>query len=134
MSEMASPNEFTVSVEGIGSFTFAYRKMRHELSIAAEFSRICEGVETPNAFLNTVGDWISTLRVLTLQAPDGWDLDELDPLDSDDYGRLFRVYSALRAKEDSFRGRAVKTGEEAGQGVGEDPAVLVQKEVQPAAD
>lgn len=133
MSRQPSATDFTVSVEGIGAFTFAKRTMRDELRIAAEFSRVCEGVEEPNEFLRTVGSWISTLRVLTVSAPAGWDLDEMDPLDEDTYANLFKVHFALREKEGSFR-RKGKTGQGAGPEVGEESAVLVSPQVQPAAD
>ena len=128
-----SPTDFTITVDGVGPFTFARRLMRDELSIAAEFSRICEGVETPNEFLLTVGSWMATLRVLTVHAPDGWDLDAMDPLDNETYARLFKVYSALRAKEGSFR-RKSAAGKGDGAGVGQDAAVLDPPQVQPAAD
>lgn len=133
MSRQPSATDFTITVEGVGAFTFAKRTMRDELRIAAEFSRICEGVETPNEFLQTVGSWISTLRVLTVAAPDGWDLDAMDPLDADTYAQLFQVHRALREKEGSFR-RKGKASQGSGPEVGQEPAVLVSPEVQPAAD
>lgn len=132
-NRLPSATDFTISVDGVGAFTFAKRTMRDELRIAAEFSRICDGVETPNEFLQTVGSWISTLRVLTVHAPDGWDLDAMDPLDEDTYARLFKVHSALRDKEGSFR-RKGKAGEGPWAQMGQDAAVLVPPQVQPAAD
>jgi hypothetical protein len=113
-----SPTDFTLHVEGVGSFVFGYRKMPDELKIAAEFSRICEGVDKPNEFLQLVGNWIATLRVLTVRGPEGWDLDELDPLSDEDYAKLAKVYSALRAKEDSFRSGKKQAGEGKGEAVG----------------
>lgn len=108
--------------------------MRSELAIAAEFSRLSEGIAMPSAFLETVGGWIATLKVLTLVAPDGWVLDELDPLDDENYARLMKVHGALRAREDEFRGKS-KSGREAQRaGSGADDSVLVPPEVQPGAD
>jgi hypothetical protein len=103
MSTAPGSNEFTVTVEGVGTFTFARRNMRREMAISAEFSRLTEGVETPTPWLQTVAGWIAVLKVLTLRAPDGWELDELDPLDDDNYSTLFKVHAALREKEGSFR-------------------------------
>ena len=42
-------------------------------------------VGSPEYFLSQVGGWISPLKVLTVSAPDGWDLDGMDPLDEDTY-------------------------------------------------
>ena len=111
MSNAPGSKQFVVDVEGVGVFTFARRNMRTELAIAAEFSRLSEGIATPSAFLETVGGWIATLKILTLKAPEGWDLDELDPLDDGNYARLMNVHAALRAKEDSFR-RSPESGRE----------------------
>src|SRR3546814_15237920 len=96
MATPSASSSFTFNVEGIGPFTFRHRNLRIELSIQAEFSRICEGVETPNAFLQLVGDRVATLRVLTVKAPEGWDLDSMDPLDDESYTKLGRVFEALR--------------------------------------
>lgn len=106
MSRLPAATDFHVPVDGIGTFSFAKRMMRDELRIAAEFSRLTEGVDSPTPFLATVAGWISQLRVLTVDAPDGWDLDALDPLDPESYAKLLKVHGALREKEDSFRGGA----------------------------
>jgi len=102
--------DFSVDVEGVGSFRFARRTLRDEMRISAEFARMAEGVDlvdakvgSPEYFLSQVGGWISPLKVLTVSAPDGWDLDSMDPLDEDTYSKLMRVHDALRAKEGSFR-------------------------------
>lgn len=104
MARTPAPTDFHVDVDGVGHFTFAKRTMRDEMRIAAEYSRLTEGVETPTTYLELVAGWLSTLAVLTVQAPDGWDLDSMDPLDEDTYARLMRVHAALREKEASFRG------------------------------
>lgn len=96
---------FQVEVEGIGTFTFARRAMRDHIKIAVEFSKLTDGVETPSRNLEFIADIIATLRVLTVEAPDGWDmdLDKLDPLDDDTFPRILKVFTALREKELSFR-------------------------------
>lgn len=108
MARLPQPTDFTVPVEGVGQFTFGRRKMGDELAIQVEFARIVQGVE-PTAWLQAVGGWMSALRVLTVFAPEGWDLDELDPLDDATYAKLSRVYDALTDKERSFR-RGANTG------------------------
>lgn len=105
-----TPTTYSVTVDGVGTFTFAKRSMRSNLAVAAEYSRLTEGVENPVPFLDTVATWMSTLKVLTVNAPDGWVLDDMDPEDTDTYARLGKVYSALRGKEDSFRRGANPVG------------------------
>lgn len=109
---MRTPREtdFTVNVEGVGTFTFARRTMRDEIAIQVEYARILDGV-TPTAWLEAVGGWLSVLRVLTVRAPEGWDLDNLDPLESEDYAKLHNVYQALVEKERSFRRKPEPGGE-----------------------
>lgn len=109
---MRKPREddFVVNVEGVGSFTFGRRTMRDEIAIQVEYARIIDGV-TPTPWLENVGGWMATLRILTVRAPEGWDLDDMDPLEPETYENLFRVYSALREKEDFFRGKSKADGE-----------------------
>lgn len=76
--------------------------MRDEISIQVEFARIIDGVE-PTAWLQAVGGWLSALRVMTVRAPAGWDLDEMDPLDDETYAKLSLVYTTFVEKERSFR-------------------------------
>lgn len=121
MSRIPSNTDFQVTIDGIGTFTFGRRRMRDELAIAAEFSRLTEGVETPTPYLTSVAGWISTLKVLTVEAPEGWlrdiegkptnDLDQVDPLDDETYANLIKVHGELRKKEGSFRSGAKQTGE-----------------------
>jgi hypothetical protein len=134
MSAAPGSKEFVVDVPDVGVFTFARRNMRSELAIAAEFSRLSEGIATPSAFLETVGGWIATLKVLTLNAPAGWVLDEMDPLDDENYARLMNVHAALRAREDSFRRKPQSGREDQRAGSVADDSVLVSPQVLPGAD
>lgn len=103
MSRAPAATDFHVDVEGVGLFIFAKRTMRDELRIAAEYSRLTEGVETPTGFLADMGGWISTLKALTVEAPHGWDIDEMDPFEDESHQKIFKVYAALRVQEGSFR-------------------------------
>ena len=106
MARAPSLSDFNVSVEGVGNFTFARRKMDDEIAVQVEFARMINGVE-PTAWLQAVCGWLAALRVLTVRSPDGWSLDDLDPLEDDVYARLSKVHAALVEKERSFRrGRA----------------------------
>ena len=126
--------DFYVEVEPIGTFTFAKRTMRDELRILAEVSRLTEGVESPTAQLSVLAGWLAPLKVLTVRAPEGWDLETLDPLDPESYQKLIKVYGALRDKEGSFRRGTSGDGEGGGAKDGEKPGVLVPAKTQPGAD
>lgn len=128
-----SPPVFPVHVEGVGTFSFIKRTMREELRIQAEYSRLTEGCETPTPYLNLVATWLSTLKVLTKEAPSGWDLEAIDPLDQDSYQKLMAVHGALRQKEDSFRPRPAAVGAQGGAPAVPDHGVSLQASVQPAA-
>lgn len=128
------PATFTLNVDGVGTFTFHRRTMREEMRIAAEHSRITEGVDKPTPYLELVSTWMATLKVLTAKPPEGWDIDNMDPLDGDTYVRLQSVFSALRAKEGSFRGQPASGGQAAGPADVQDAGVRVPPAVQPGAD
>lgn len=102
MARKADVSDFRVSVEGIGSFVFARRKMSDEIAIQVEYARIIDGVQ-PTEWLSLVAGWLSALKVLTVKAPEGWDIDEMDPLDEATYANLGQVYTALTDQERSFR-------------------------------
>lgn len=112
MPRTPQTTDFTVPVDGIGTFTFGRRKMRDEIAIQVEFARLIDGVE-PTAWLQAVCGWLSVLKVLTVRAPDDWDLETADPLDDETYAKLSRVYESLVEKERSFR-RGSKLAGEAG--------------------
>lgn len=113
MARAPKETDFVVPVEGVGQFTFARRTMGDEVKIQVEYARIIDGAE-PTSWLQAVGGWLSTLKVLTVRAPAGWDLDELDPLDPETYAKLDSVYGGLSEKERSFR----RKPEPASQGTG----------------
>jgi hypothetical protein len=109
MSRSASDTDYHLDVDDVGHFVFARRMMRDEMRIAAEFSRLTEGVDTPTTYLAQMCTWMATLKVLLVEGPTGWDVDTLDPLEQDSYDKILLVYGALRAKEEDFR-RQAKAG------------------------
>lgn len=117
MARRPQETDYTVSAEGIGSFTFGRRRMRDEIAIQVEYARIIDGVE-PTSWLQAVGGWISTLRVLTVRAPDGWDIDGMDPTDPETYAKIRLVYEGLSDKETSFRRGSQPPVEAVGAGAG----------------
>ena len=119
MARRGSDTDFDLNVEGVGNFRFARRRMADEMKIQVEYARIIDGVEQPTVWLDRMGGAISTLKVLTVKAPDGFDIDDLDPLDEESYIKLLSVYDALAAKEESFRSGKRKALPQEGQGTGE---------------
>lgn len=136
MARTPRPTDFPVTVDGIGTFTFARIAMREQIAIGVETARLCEGLPLGSldpSFQNLIG-WIAELKTLTVVAPDGWDIDGMDPFDQDSYAQIAKVWSALRDKQNSFRPGYGKGGQAAGEGAGGLGGVLVSPEVQPAAD
>lgn len=112
------PTTFALEVEGIGAFTFKRRRLRDGLAIQREYSDIMGACLTPIDGFVAAANWVATLRVLTVSAPDGWDLEAMDPDDDGDVKKMAAVYGALRAREDTFRGRAKPGGEAGGEAAG----------------
>ncbi len=133
-SRLPAVTDFFVLVEGVGRFSFGQRKMADEMQIAVEYSLMTQGIDTPSAWLSIMAGAMSQLRVLTVTAPEGWDLDEMDPLNEDTYAKIVKVHRALRDQESSFRQKPAEASEESGPGSGEGAGVLVSPKVQPSAD
>jgi hypothetical protein len=117
MAREAKPTDFKVTVDGIGTFTFGRRKMSDQMAIHRQLSAIYGGVE-PNEWLFRVGTWTATLNVMTVHAPDGWDIEEMDPLDDATYDKMRRVWEALREREETFRAGHAPNGEGGGAAAG----------------
>ena len=102
MARIPNKSDFTVNVDGVGSFTFGRRKLSDEVAIQREYAAILDGVK-PTDWLEIVGNWIAVFKVMMVSAPSGWDLEEMDPLDNGTYQKMKRVYDAFIEKERSFR-------------------------------
>jgi hypothetical protein len=115
MARASKPTDFVLTVDGVGTFTFARKTMRDEFSVQAEYMRLTEGISPVPMFLDTMASAVATLKVLTVKSPDGWNIDEMDAEDEVSYEKIMNVWGALRDKMNSFR-RANKVGEEKGEG------------------
>jgi hypothetical protein len=115
MARPAAKTDFPVDVEGVGTFVFGRRKLADEIKIHVEYSRLTEAV-VPTAWLDQVATWMSTLKVMTVRFPDGFDIEELDPLEDETYQKLLKVHAALIAKESSFRLNKGAEGQAGGTG------------------
>jgi hypothetical protein len=128
----AQQTDFHITVEGVGAFSFGQRAMEDQRRINIEYARYIEDV-VPTPWLHKMATQMSTLRVLTVRAPAGWDLDAMDPLDDETYKKIEEVFNALRDKEGSFRKKPTTADPPSGEGAGGVAGVLVPKEVQPLA-
>lgn len=102
MPRPPKPTDFIVPVEGVGQFTFGQRAMRDEIAIQVEYAKLIDGAPATE-WLQAVCGWIATLKVLTVRAPDDWNVEELDPLDPETYAKLNNVHGGLVEHERSFR-------------------------------
>ncbi|EAW2493080.1 hypothetical protein AXL65_02315 [Salmonella enterica subsp. enterica] len=123
------PTDYFETVEGIGRFRFARRKLSDELQIQRLYAEYAGGVE-PTAWLATLAEYLSTLNTLTVEAPEGWDMDNMDPLDDETYKQISRVFTALREREETFRGKSGANGKGQGAQDAEQRGPLVSTDVQ----
>ena len=93
---------YAVEIPGVGKFVFRRRKMRDQIAIEAETLRITGG-ETESDNLRRAASSLATLGILTVEAPKGWDLEMVDPLDTDAIAEVLKVFGGLRSAEDEFR-------------------------------
>lgn len=120
-----SPRDFALDVEGIGRFVFGRKTVMDALAIECEYTRLTEGLDVVPDYLGVLASAIANLRILTVKAPDGWDIEGMDGEDEETYTRLKKVWGALRDKLASFRAKPGAPVEDGGQGSVEDGRVLV---------
>ncbi len=139
----ARESDFFVDVEDIGRFRFGRRTYGDRLKIRAEFARLtkpyveydADGDEVLDADVAGMASVVSAYKVLMVECPAGWeDLEAMDVIaDPDIELKSYRIYAALKAKEDSFRPKAEPAGETNGQGLAPDDGVLVPAALPPIA-
>ncbi|EJH8717654.1 hypothetical protein NF539_004894 [Escherichia coli] len=125
---LSKPSDYFETVEGIGRFRFARRTLADELQIQRKYAEFVGGVE-PTAWLATLSEYLSTLAVLTVEAPEGWDIDNMDPLDNDTYSKLARVFVSLREREERFRSGAGANSKGQGEETPEQRGSLVSADI-----
>lgn len=93
---------YPLEVEGIGNFTIKKRRVPDQVRIQSDASRMTGGpVDDP--FMREIALAYSTLKYVVDVAPDGWNIDDIDPLNSEDVDKLLKVWEALREAEVNFR-------------------------------
>lgn len=133
MARTPKQTDFYVDVEGVGRFRFARRTLMLEAEVQREYAMIAGGVD-PTAWLMTLGEYISTLRVLIVEGPEDWDMDNMDGLDDDTYEKISKVFHALREREETFRRRHGAKGKAPGEGNGEHDQPVVSQDVPPTSE
>lgn len=127
-------SDYTFEVPNIGRFRYAKRTMKDEMRIGVEFSRITEGAEVLAPYFSLFATAIATQNVLLVEAPEGWDIDAMDPADDDTITKIVAVHMAFRDKERSFRAKSGEGSETSGPKDGQDNGVLVPATVQPPSE
>jgi hypothetical protein len=115
MPRSPAPNDFQVPVDDIGTFTFGRRTPRDVFMIRGEYARLTNGNFTEDGALAdmTALAFIS-IQQLAVRMPDGFSLEKLDPVMSDDWeAKVLRIFAALREKELSFRPELREAGQAA---------------------
>ena len=99
---MSIASTHTEEVPNIGTFTFRRRTIRDQVGIEAEELRILGG-PCADKELRTIARAIAELAALTVTAPEGWSVADVDPFDDEAMARVFLVYGVLRAAGARFR-------------------------------
>jgi hypothetical protein len=122
-----------IEVPDLGTFKFRHRTIKDQLWIEREAMEMLGG-ETESAHLRSCAIALATVERLTIEAPDGWDIQTVDPLDGGAVSEVYRVFGELVSTESRFRGRPLPAGKAVGTGAVADPGVLVPAEIQPGAE
>lgn len=133
MARQPKANDYYIDVNGIGRFRCARRSLSIEVEVQREYASMAGGV-APTAWLMTLAEYLSTLRVLIVDAPEGWDMENMDPLDDETYQKLGRVFAALREREETFRGKPRTAGQAESPANGEHSGSVVSPDVPPATE
>ena len=130
---MSKPETYVIDLEGVGQFEVFRLTQRQRLRVLTEQARLTEGVEDLPESLLREAAITAAVKALVVKAPDGWDVDSIDPLDEDgSYSAMQRLYAAISEREQRFRGKTATQG--AGPGTAQDGGLVVAPAVQPAAD
>lgn len=107
---------FVVDVPGVGAFECRRRNMRTALRITAEYNRLTEGDSNPPEQFAGICNFLAYLKVMVIEGPEGWDVDETDPDSDEEIATLREVFSAIAAEEARFRGSRKGKPQKAGEG------------------
>lgn len=116
MTRPAAAGDFQIEVPKIGQFTFGRRTTRDVYRIRGEYNRMTGGsYDADGHYADFSALAFCTLQVLMVQAPDGFDLEKIDPIVDEEWeDRVLKVWTVLREKELSFRPSSGEAGKAAG--------------------
>lgn len=130
---MIKNETYVIDLDGVGQFEVLRVTQRQRLRVMTEQARLTEGLdELPESLLEEASI-TAAVKALVVKAPDGWDVDLIDPLDEDgSYSAMKRLYAAISEREQRFRGKTANQA--SGAGTADNGGVVVAPEVQPAGD
>ena len=107
-----SLSDFPIVVDGVGAFSFARRTLGDAIKIRGDYLRLCGELGEGDKEISAYANIISSLNVLCVSAPAGWEDIELLDLTGDDdvLNRLIELFEKLRGAEDSFRQAKISKG------------------------
>lgn len=106
---MALERTYTFDVDGIGTFVFRRRTMAHRYSITAAALKIMGTGEVTNLGLLAETEKMAEVQLLCVSAPEGWNVEDMDPLDPEEMRQFGIVHARFREAEETFRrGAAAK--------------------------
>lgn len=100
---MSTVQSFAVQVDDIGTFVFRRVNMGDSVRIASEFSKLTDGQEDVAPWVGRLVTRLATLKVRTVTSPEGWDIEQMDPEESETFLKIDKVYSALKDRDAFFR-------------------------------
>ena len=106
---MKPQRTYQVEVDGVGTFTFRRRTMGDFVRIPNKALEILGGVPQ-HPWLLDQATMLAELGMLAVGAPEGWDIEMMDPLDDGDVAVVRKVHGRLIEEEARFRGGAAAEG------------------------
>lgn len=133
----ASPPIFSLPVDALG--VFQVKRMNPGLRIAVEVAaeRMSfgpDGVKVQGKLLLRALHIVALAERVIVSAPEGFDLEVMDPADPEDFAKLVIWEDAYLAADARFRNRPWPPREALGPGAGADGGIPVSPQVQPGAN
>ena len=96
-----SEKQFTKEIENLGTFTFRYPTLKDEIKADNITASLLEGNKNPTVAVSNMAVMLGLLQVAIVDAPEGFDLDELYV-----YEEVETVYNAFVSQVSSFRSQS----------------------------
>lgn len=109
MAQSRAPLEF--DVEGLGRFAAQRRTIRTQIAIERKFAaEVGADPDGASQSLRVIAGVYADLSVLLVKIPEGFSLEEADVDDA------YKIFAAMRAAEERFRGAVAAEPQTAGEG------------------